>query len=65
MSGHNKWSQIKRQKGIADQKKGQVFSKFSKNITLAAKEGGGNSDFNFKLRLLLDRAREIIMRINE
>ncbi|OGE86134.1 MAG: hypothetical protein A3J48_02745 [Candidatus Doudnabacteria bacterium RIFCSPHIGHO2_02_FULL_46_11] len=57
MSGHNKWSQIKRQKGIADQKKGQVFSKFSKNITLAAKEGGGNSDFNFKLRLLLDRAK--------
>ena len=57
MSGHNKWSQIKRQKGIADQKRGQIFSKFSKNITLAARDGGGNPDFNFKLRLLVERAK--------
>lgn len=57
MSGHNKWTQIKRQKAITDLKKGKVFSKFSKNITLAAKEGGGNPDFNFKLRLLIDRAK--------
>src|SRR3989344_2892074 len=41
MSGHSKWSQIKRQKGIADAKKGQEFSKFSKLITIAAKKGSG------------------------
>lgn len=57
MSGHSKWAQIKRQKGIADQKKGQVFSKISREITIASASGGGDPASNFKLRLVLDRAR--------
>lgn len=57
MSGHSKWAQIKRQKGVADQKKGQIFSKLSREIALAAK-GGGDSETNYKLRLVLDRAKD-------
>lgn len=59
MSGHSKWSQIKRQKGINDQKKGAIFSKMSKIITMAVREGGGIADpaKNFKLRLAVERAR--------
>lgn len=57
MSGHSKWAQIKRQKAVVDQKKGQVFSKMSREITIAAKSGGDPAS-NFKLRLVLDRARE-------
>ena len=60
VSGHNKWSQIKRQKEVTDKKKGQAFSKFSKNISLAAKEGGDPAT-NFKLRLLIERAKAIGM----
>lgn len=57
MSGHNKWSKIKRQKAVADLKKGRVFSKYAKLITLAAKEGGGDPNTNFQLRLLSDKAK--------
>src|SRR5437667_183079 len=57
MSGHSKWSQIKRQKGAADVKRGVVFTKMTKEIMLAAKEGGGDPDANFRLRLAMDRAR--------
>lgn len=59
MSGHSKWAQIKRQKGVADQKKGQVFTKLSNAITLAVKQGGGVVDpsQNFKLRLAMDAAK--------
>ena len=60
VSGHNKWSQIKRQKEVTDKKKGQAFSKFSKNISLAAKEGGDPAT-NFKLRLLIERTKAIGM----
>ncbi len=56
MSGHSKWAQIKRQKGVADQKKGQIFSKLSREITIAAKTGGDPAT-NFKLRLTLDKAK--------
>lgn len=73
MSGHSKWSQIKRQKGINDQKRGQIFSKLSRLITLAVKEGGGITDpsNNLKLRLAVERAkaenmpRENVMRAIE
>lgn len=58
MSGHSKWSQIKRQKAVTDLKKGQVFSKYARLITLAAKEGGGDPGMNFKLRLLMDKAKD-------
>ncbi len=57
MSGHSKWAQIKRQKAIVDKKKGQIFSKLSREITIAAK-GGGDPGMNFKLRLVLDRAKD-------
>src|SRR3989344_8393132 len=60
MSGHSKWAQIKRQKAVSDKKKGQLFSKLSREITIAAKNGGDPS-MNFKLRLVLDRARDAAM----
>jgi YebC/PmpR family DNA-binding regulatory protein len=61
MSGHSKWSQIKHKKAAADQKKGQVFSKLSRQITLAAKEGGPDPTANFKLRLLMDLGKQEAM----
>ncbi len=63
MSGHNKWHQIKRQKGVADIKRGQFFTKYARLITLAVREGGGSTDpsNNFKLRLSIEKAREINM----
>jgi YebC/PmpR family DNA-binding regulatory protein len=61
MSGHSKWSQIKRQKGAADVKRGAVFTKMTREILLAAREGGGNPDANFRLRLAIDRARGVNM----
>lgn len=59
MSGHSKWATIKRQKGLNDQKKGQVFTKLSNAITIAVKQGGGNADpeFNAPLRLAIDKAK--------
>ena len=57
MSGHSKWAQIKRQKAVVDKKKGQIFSKLVREITIAAKEGG-DPGMNYKLRLVLDRAKE-------
>ena len=59
MSGHSKWSSIKRQKSINDQKRGKTFTKLSNAITIAVKQGGGiaDPDSNFKLRLAIDAAR--------
>jgi YebC/PmpR family DNA-binding regulatory protein len=61
MSGHSKWSQIKRQKGAADVKRGVVFTKMTREIMLAAREGGGSPEANFRLRLAIDRARAVNM----
>lgn len=63
MSGHSKWSTIKRQKGLNDQKRGQVFTKMAKAITIAVKQGGGIADVNsnFRLRLAIDLARSVNM----
>lgn len=62
MSGHSKWSTIKRQKGAADAKRGQVFTKMGNAITIATREGGGGDPAsNFKLRLAIDQAREVNM----
>ncbi|MEE9324074.1 MAG: YebC/PmpR family DNA-binding transcriptional regulator [Dehalococcoidia bacterium] len=58
MSGHSKWSQIKRQKGVADARRGQLFTKLAKEITVAAREAGGNPDTNFRLRMAVQRARD-------
>ena len=58
MSGHSKWSTIKRQKGVKDAKRGQAFTKLGKAITIAVREGGGGDPAsNFKLRLAIDQAR--------
>lgn len=60
MSGHSKWAQIKRQKGTADQKKGQLFSKLSREIAIAAKVSG-DPGINFKLRMAVDKAKTASM----
>ena len=57
MSGHSKWSTIKRAKGVTDAKRGALFTKLSKDIVLAAKQGGGDPDMNFRLRLAVDKAK--------
>jgi YebC/PmpR family DNA-binding regulatory protein len=57
MSGHSKWSTIKRQKGAADAKRGQLFTRLGREISIAAREGGGDPDANFKLRLMIEKAR--------
>ncbi|MDZ4221686.1 MAG: YebC/PmpR family DNA-binding transcriptional regulator [Patescibacteria group bacterium] len=57
MSGHSKWHSIKHQKAAADAKKGAVFTRVSRNITIAAKEGGGSADTNFKLATAIEQAR--------
>ncbi|MFA5413579.1 MAG: YebC/PmpR family DNA-binding transcriptional regulator [Patescibacteria group bacterium] len=60
MSRHSKWSKIKHQKGAADVKRSALFTRLSKNITLAAREGGsGDPKMNFKLRLAIDQAKAV------
>jgi len=62
MSGHSKWSQIKRQKGVADIKRGASFTKLASAISIATREGGGGDPAsNFKLRLAIDQARAVNM----
>jgi len=61
MSGHSKWAGIKHKKAIVDAKRGQAFTRASREITIAAKEGGGNPEGNFRLRLAMQKAREINM----
>jgi YebC/PmpR family DNA-binding regulatory protein len=57
MSGHSKWSTIKHQKGVADARRGQLFTRLAREITMAAREGGGNPESNIRLRLAVDKAR--------
>lgn len=61
MSGHNKWSQIKHKKAKEDAKRGQAFTKLTKEITVAARAGGGDPAHNAHLRLLLEKARQVNM----
>jgi len=56
MSGHSHWSTIKRKKGAADAKKGAIFTRFAREIALAAREGGGDPKMNISLELAIDRA---------
>ncbi|MBN1692441.1 MAG: YebC/PmpR family DNA-binding transcriptional regulator [Dehalococcoidales bacterium] len=58
MSGHSKWSKIKHQKGADDVKRGNLFTKLTREIIVAAKEGGGDPDTNFRLRLAIQKARD-------
>jgi len=61
MSGHSKWSTIKRKKGLADAKRGAIFTKLANLITIAAKDKGGDMDTNFSLRMAVDKARSANM----
>ncbi len=58
MSGHSKWHSIKHKKGIADQKRGTLFTKLGNAITVAARQGGGNPETNFSLRLAIEKAKQ-------
>ncbi|NSW51836.1 MAG: YebC/PmpR family DNA-binding transcriptional regulator [Anaerolineae bacterium] len=57
MSGHSKWSTIKRKKGAEDAKRGKIFTRITREIVMAAREGGGDYTSNFRLRLAVDKAR--------
>jgi len=57
MSGHSKWSTIKRKKAAADAKRGNIFTRHAREIAIAAREGGSDPDTNFALRLVVDRAK--------
>ena len=61
MSGHSKWSTIKRQKGVNDSKRSAMFTKVAREIAVAARAGGGDPDTNYPLRLAIDKARSINM----
>ncbi len=61
MSGHSKWSTIKRQKGANDAKRGALFTKVAREISVAARQGGGDPDANYRLRLAIDKARSVNM----
>ncbi len=57
MSGHSHWATIKRKKGAADAKRGAIFTRLTREIVMAARDGGGDADANFRLRLAVDKAR--------
>jgi YebC/PmpR family DNA-binding regulatory protein len=61
MSGHSKWSTIKRKKGAEDAKRGKIFTKMGREIIVAVKEGGPDPDTNFKLRLVIEKAKQVNM----
>jgi transcriptional/translational regulatory protein YebC/TACO1 len=57
MSGHSKWSTIKRKKGATDAKRGKIFTRLTREIVISAREGGGDLDTNVSLRLAVDKAK--------
>ena len=57
MSGHSKWSSIKHQKGVTDARRGQLFTKLTREIIIAVREGGTNPEVNFRLRLAMQKGR--------
>jgi YebC/PmpR family DNA-binding regulatory protein len=61
MSGHSHWAGIKQRKGVNDAKRANVFTKYGRLVSIAAKQGGGNPDHNFSLRLAIDQARSVNM----
>ncbi len=61
MAGHNKWAKVKRAKAVTDSRKGKVFSRLSREITIVAKSGGGDPGMNPRLRTILMKAREANM----
>ena len=61
MSGHSHWATNKRKKGASDAKRGQLFTRLAREISMAAREGGGDADTNFRLRIAFDKARAVNM----
>ncbi|MBV8301086.1 MAG: YebC/PmpR family DNA-binding transcriptional regulator, partial [Candidatus Dormibacteraeota bacterium] len=61
MSGHSKWAGIKHKKAVVDARRGQVFTKVARELTVAAREGGADPTGNFRLRLAVQKAREVNM----
>jgi YebC/PmpR family DNA-binding regulatory protein len=61
MSGHSKWSTIKRKKGAEDAKRGKIFTRIGREIVVAVREGGPDPDVNFKLRLVIEKAKQANM----
>jgi YebC/PmpR family DNA-binding regulatory protein len=61
MSGHSKWSTIKRKKAAEDAKRGKIFTKIGREIEVAVREGGPDAEVNFKLRLIIDKAKQANM----
>jgi YebC/PmpR family DNA-binding regulatory protein len=61
MSGHSHWATIKHKKGAIDAKRGKLFSKLSRAIIIAARNGGGDPEMNLKLRYAIDKARQVSM----
>jgi len=61
MSGHSKWSTIKHKKAVTDARRGQLFTRLAREVTVAARAGGGDPDINFGLRLAIDKARSANM----
>jgi len=58
MSGHSKWASIKHQKGVADARRGQLFTKLTREIIIVVRDGGSNPEANFRLRLAIQKARD-------
>lgn len=61
MSGHSHWATVKHKKGLEDAKRGKIFSKLNREVTVAVREGGPNPDHNTKLRMLIEKARQYNM----
>ena len=61
MAGHSKWKQIKHAKAVTDQRRGKLFTKMAREIIVAAKQGGGDPDANFRLRMAVQRAKDANM----
>src|SRR5689334_21872509 len=61
MSGHSKWSTIKRKKGAEDAKRAKIFTRVARDIMVAAREGGGSEDMNPKLKLAIQKAKSVNM----
>jgi YebC/PmpR family DNA-binding regulatory protein len=64
MSGHSKWANIKHQKGVADAKRGRIFTKIIREMSVAVRNGGPNPEANFKLRLAVQKARDNAMPVD-
>ena len=61
MAGHSKWANIKHRKAATDAKKGKIYTKFAREIESAARQGGGDMDVNYTLRLVVEKAKKMNM----